>query len=103
MMTAMKQPDFYPHPVSAIEVRETHISIVFLTGPFAYKIKKPLGLQFLDFTTLEKRRHFCRREVVLNRRLSSSIYLSVEKIHWNGKRYALEGPGPVVEYAVKMQ
>lgn len=100
---AMKQPGFYPHPVSAIESRETHISKVFLTGRFAYKIKKPFNLEFLDFTTLEKRRHFCRREVILNRRLSDDLYLSVAKIRWDGVKYSLEGPGPVVEYAVKMR
>jgi hypothetical protein len=100
---AMNQPGFYPHPVTPIESRETHISKVFLTGPFAYKIKKPVNLEFLDFTTLEKRRHFCRREIILNRRLSKDLYLSVEKIHWDGVRYSLEGPGSVVEYAVKMR
>ncbi|MFH0727387.1 MAG: AAA family ATPase [Pseudomonadota bacterium] len=100
---AMKGPEFYPHPVGNIESRETHISKVFLTGQFAYKIKKPLDLEFLDFTTLEKRRHFCRREILLNRRLSVDLYLSVEKIHWDGVRYSLNGPGPVVEYAVKMR
>lgn len=100
---AMNRPDFYPHPVSAIETRETHISKVFLTGRFVYKIKKPLNLEFLDFTTLEKRRHFCRREVILNRRLSTDLYLGVAAIRWDGMRYALEGTGPVVEYAVKMR
>jgi uncharacterized protein len=100
---AMNRPEFYPHPVGPIESRETHISKVFLTGPFAYKIKKPLNLEFLDFTTLEKRRHFCRREIILNRRLTENLYLSVEKIHWDGVRYSLKGPGPVVEYAVKMR
>lgn len=98
----MKQPEFYPHPVEAIEIRETHISKVFLTGYYVYKLKKPVNFEFLDFSTPARRRHFCRREVILNRRLTQSLYLSVETIHWDGQRYALEGPGPVVEYAVKM-
>ena len=102
LFEAMKRPDFYPHRTDSIELRETHISKVFLTGRFVYKIKKPLNLEFLDFTTLEKRRRYCHQEVVLNRRLSSDIYLSVEKIYWDGKRYSLEGPGALVEYAVKM-
>jgi aminoglycoside phosphotransferase family enzyme/predicted kinase len=100
---AMKRPEFYPHPAAAIESRETHISRVFLTGSVVYKIKKPVNLEFLDFTSLEKRRHFCRREIILNRRLTENLYLSVEKIHWDGVRYSLTGPGPVVEYAVKMR
>jgi uncharacterized protein len=100
---AMNRPDFYPHPVGSIESRETHISKVFLTGSFVYKIKKPFNLEFLDFTTLEKRRHFCRREVILNRRLSQDLYVGVAAIRWDGIRYSLEGPGPVVEYAVKMR
>ncbi|MDX9788425.1 MAG: AAA family ATPase [Desulfobacterales bacterium] len=103
LFDAMKQPEFYPHSAASIESRETHISMVFLTGRVAYKIKKSVNLEFLDFTTLEKRRHFCRREVVLNRRLSEDIYLSVVKIYWDGERYALKGPGSVVEYAVKMR
>ena len=54
---AMEAEDFYPHAVDGIETRETHISKVFLAGPFVYKIKKPVDLGFLDFTTVEKRRH----------------------------------------------
>jgi hypothetical protein len=68
----MKQSDFYPHPADGIEIRETHISRVFLAGEFVYKIKKPLDLGFLDFTTLEKRRHFCTLEAELNQRLTKT-------------------------------
>ncbi len=96
------RPAFYPQKVDTVALRETHISKVFLTGRFVYKIKKPLDLGFLDFTTLEKRRRYCHQEVVLNRRLSRDVYLSVEKIYWDGTRYNLDGPGAVVEYAVKM-
>ena len=67
----MERPDFYPHPVAKIEQRETHISKVFLTGDYVYKIKKPINLEFLDFTTLTKRKHFCQQEVILNHRLSN--------------------------------
>lgn len=99
----MGHPDFYPHPVAAVEVRETHISKVFLAGGVVYKIKKPLDLGFLDFTTLEKRHHFCRQEVELNRRLAPDVYLDVVPISLENGTYRLEGPGTVVEYAVKMR
>jgi aminoglycoside phosphotransferase family enzyme/predicted kinase len=99
----MKRPDFYPHPADGIEIKETHISRVFLAGEFVYKIKKPLDLGFLDFTTIEKRRHFCTLEVELNQRLTKNIYLGVVSITISDKGYELGGPGPVVEYAVKMQ
>jgi len=100
---AMVRPDFYPHDVSTIEQRETHISKVFLTGEYAYKIKKPVYLEFLDFTTLEKRRHYCQQEVTLNKRLSTDIYLDVVPITQTNDRYYLAGPGEAVEYAVKMR
>ncbi len=100
---AMTRPDFYPHDVSTIEQRETHISKVFLTGEYAYKIKKPVYLEFLDFTTLEKRRHYCQQEVTLNRRLANDIYLAVVPITRKKDRCYLAGPGEAVEYAVKMR
>jgi len=103
VLQAMQRPDFYPHPVISIEQCETHISTVFLTGAFVYKIKKPVNLGFLDFTTLEQRRHFCEREVMLNRRLSRDIYLEVVPITWQPSGYQLHGPGDPVEYAVKMR
>ncbi|MGA1791789.1 MAG: AAA family ATPase [bacterium] len=100
---AMERPDFYPHPVSDIEQRETHISKVFLTGEYVYKIKKPVNLEFLDFTTLEKRYHFCRQEVILNRRLTRDVYLDVVPITCKEGHYELAGSGTPVEYAVKMR
>ena len=100
---AMENPDFYPHAVSTIEQRDTHISKVFLTGNFAYKIKKPINLEFLDFTTLDKRRHFCRQEIDLNRRLALDVYLDVIPITFQNGRYHMAGAGSIVEYAVKMR
>jgi aminoglycoside phosphotransferase family enzyme/predicted kinase len=99
----MQKPDFYPHSVDAVTLQETHISRVFLTGEFVYKIKKPVDLDFLDFTTLEKRRHFCRMEVELNRRLTHDIYQDVVSITKINQSYDLEGAGKAVEYAVKMK
>jgi len=57
---AMERPEFYPHPVKEVEQRETHISKVFMIGDYVYKIKKPVNLGFLDYTTLEKRKYYCQ-------------------------------------------
>ncbi len=103
LFQAMEKPNFYPHPVSCIEQRETHISKVFLTGDYVYKIKKPVNLEFLDFTTLEKRRYYCRQEVILNRRLTHNVYLDVVAITFKDGEYFMEGSGNPVEYAVKMR
>ena len=99
----MCRPEFYPHPVSSIEQRETHISHVFLTGDYVYKIKKPVNLDFLDFTTLEKRYYYCHQEVILNKRLSHNVYFDVISINIKDSKYHLNGPGAPVEYAVKMR
>lgn len=101
---AMADPDFYPHPVSGIIRRDTHISIVFLTGQWAYKLKKPLNLGFLDFKELADRRKFCEREVLLNRRLSKGIYKNIVTIFEKDKNtFSLTDGGIAVEYAVKMK
>jgi aminoglycoside phosphotransferase family enzyme/predicted kinase len=80
LIEALSRPEAYPHAVDAVEVHQTHISVVILAGPFAYKIKKPVNLGFLDFSTLEKRKHFCEEEVRLNRRLAPNVYLDVVPI-----------------------
>jgi aminoglycoside phosphotransferase family enzyme/predicted kinase len=103
LFRAMENPDFYPHPVKTVEQRETHISKVFLTGDYVYKIKKPVNLEFLDFTTLEKRRFYCHQEVILNHRLTRDVYLGVVAITFKDGEYHLDGPGDPVEYAVKMR
>ncbi|UCG13585.1 MAG: AAA family ATPase [Deltaproteobacteria bacterium] len=100
---ALSDPSFYPHPVKRIQIEETHISKVFLTGDFVYKLKKPVDLGFLDFTSLEKRRRFCEKEVLLNRRFSREVYLDVVAITLERDGYALNGPGKPVEYVVRMR
>ncbi len=101
---ALADPALYPHPVTHLERRETHISVVFLTGQWVYKLKKPVNFGFLDFSTLELRRFYCQREVVLNQRLSRNVYLEVVSIGRGADgRYRLGGPGPALEYAVKMR
>ncbi len=83
---------------------QTHISAIFLTGNYVYKIKKPVNFGFLDFTTLEKRKFYCQQEVELNRRLSPDIYLGVIEIRsLEGQILLGIGPGEIVEYAVVMK
>jgi hypothetical protein len=77
---ALARPEAYPHRPARVEVRETHISWVFLAGEFAYKLKKPLVLDFVDYGTAEKRREMCLDEVRLNRRLASGLYLGVRGV-----------------------
>jgi aminoglycoside phosphotransferase family enzyme/predicted kinase len=103
LIDALSNPAAYPFPVQAVEVRQTHISVVFLAGPYVYKVKKPLQLGFLDFSTLEKRRHFCDEEVRLNRRLAPTVYLGVVAISRTGAGLKIEGTGEPVEWAVKME
>ncbi|WP_456432316.1 bifunctional aminoglycoside phosphotransferase/ATP-binding protein [Thermosulfuriphilus sp.] len=101
---ALKAPQAYPFPVEHIQLIQTHISYVFIAGNYVYKVKKPVDFGFLDFTTLDKRRHFCQKEVELNRRLCPDLYLGVVEIVRNPKGEILfEGHGQVIEYAVKMR
>jgi aminoglycoside phosphotransferase family enzyme/predicted kinase len=96
-------PQAFPAPGGEVEVHQTHISVVFLIGQFAYKIKKPVDFGFVDYCTLEKRRHCCEEEVRLNRRLAPLVYLGVVPIAQEGERIRVEGTGPVIEWAVKMR
>jgi aminoglycoside phosphotransferase family enzyme/predicted kinase len=96
-------PARYPHPADRVELVETHISWVLLAGDRVYKIKKPVNLGFLDFTTLALRRRFCQDEVRLNRRLTSDIYLGVVEIKGSAEAPRFEGRGPTLEVAVVMR
>jgi aminoglycoside phosphotransferase family enzyme/predicted kinase len=100
---ALMRPDAYPDEVAQVRIEETHVSFLFFTGQRVYKVKKPVDYGFLDFTTLEKRRFYCHQEVALNSRLSPDVYLGVVPICEHEGRYRVEGPGDVVEYAVKMR
>jgi aminoglycoside phosphotransferase family enzyme/predicted kinase len=91
------------YPVEDVEVRHTHISVVFLAGPYVYKIKKPVDLGFLDFSTLAKRHHFWDEEVRLNRRLAPHVYQGVVPITRSDGSVRFEGQGVPVEWAVKME
>ncbi len=103
LQKALLNPEIYPDGPSFIKSMETHISLLFLTGNYVYKVKKPVDFGFLDFTSLEKRKFFCEQEVKLNRRLSPAIYLGVVRITKEGDRIRLGGEGEPVEYAVKMK
>ena len=103
LINALLKPEAYKHPVDVIELLETHISWVILTGDFAYKIKKPVDFGFLDFSTLEKRRYFCDEELRLNQRFAAKIYLEVVSITGNEGQPCIDGDGEVLEYAVKMK
>lgn len=92
----------YPHPAPEIKLVQTHISYVFLAGDFVYKFKKPVNFGFLDFTTLDKRQHFCEQELLLNRRLCPDLYLGTVTVNEQGGALSLNGPGVPVEYGVKM-
>jgi aminoglycoside phosphotransferase family enzyme/predicted kinase len=103
LLRALAEPSAYPFPVADVAVRQTHISAVFLAGPFVYKVKKPVNTGFLDFSTLGKRQHFCAEEVRLNRRLAPDVYLGVVPVVCHGGGLLFEGPGEPVEWAVKMR
>jgi aminoglycoside phosphotransferase family enzyme/predicted kinase len=100
---ALSSPAFYPHPVDQVRFLQTHISSVFLTGEFVYKLKKPVNFGFLDFSTVELRKLYCRAEVELNRRLAPAVYLRAAPITFDGERLALEGEGEEVDWVVVMR
>ncbi|MGB5345960.1 MAG: AAA family ATPase [Woeseia sp.] len=103
LVERLMEPAAFDHPVTSIERIETHISWVILTDSYAYKIKKPLVLDFLDFGTLERRRHFCEEELRLNRPWASDIYLDVIPVTESGGQLRFGGAGTPLEYALRMK
>ncbi len=100
----MTRTDFYPHHPETVELVQTHISYVFIAGNYVYKVKKPVNFGFLDFTTLEKRKFYCKEELRLNKRLAPSIYLDVVPIiRDNLGNLSSRGDGEIIEYAVRMK
>jgi aminoglycoside phosphotransferase family enzyme len=102
VVEALMKPEAYDEDPGSIELVQTHISFVFLTKNFVYKVKKAVDFGFLDFTTLEKRRFFCEKELELNRRLCGDMYLEVVPIN-RADAIRIKGAGETVEYAVKMK
>ncbi|WP_110947286.1 bifunctional aminoglycoside phosphotransferase/ATP-binding protein [Pseudomonas bohemica] len=103
LIAALQNPALFPHPVEQFQVIETHISWVLLTGPYVYKIKKPMNFGFLDFTTLSAREHFCQQELKLNQRLTEDLYLEVLPITGTAEAPQLGGTGEAIEYALKIR
>ena len=103
LITALQQPQAYNHPVTEIRLLETHISWIILTGDYAYKIKKPVDLGFLNFSTLKLRKHYCEQELQLNQRLAPEIYLEVVSLTGTAEQPQINGSGETFEYAVKMR
>lgn len=102
-MRLLQEPTAYPHPVKSIHLVQTHVSCVFLTGEYVYKIKKPVDFGFLDYRTLEQRRHWCEQELRLNQRLCPDIYLEVVPITLEEGHLTVGGSGTPIEWAVRMR
>ena len=104
IVESLQDPSAYDHPVEHVEMVQTHISVVLLTGAIAStRLKKPVNFGFLDFSTLELRERYCRREVELNSRLAPSIYLGVEKVTVRNGRAVVGGEGEAVDWVVVMR
>lgn len=103
LVAFLESPASYPHRPTTVRSTETHISWVFFAAPFVFKVKKPVNFGFLDFSSLEQRRHFCQREVELNRRLAPDIYCGVLPIYKKEESFAFEANGEVAEYCVQMK
>jgi aminoglycoside phosphotransferase family enzyme/predicted kinase len=100
---ALLKPSAYPEPTQTVTLVQTHVSFLFLTDSFVYKIKKPVDLGFLNFTTLDRRRFYCEEEVRLNRRLCPDVYLGVVKLRESSDGVTFSNNGQIVDYAVKMR
>ena len=99
----LQRPGSYPERPAAIEAIESHMSWVFLTDSYAYKLKKPVCYPFLDYSTIEARRENCAAEVRLNRRFAPEIYLGVVPLNIERSGdLRLGGEGKPCDWLVKM-
>jgi hypothetical protein len=98
----LRRPECYPHPTDGVEIVQTHISIVCLAGDRVYKLKKPVTLPFLDFSTSALREHFCREELRLNRRVCPWVYVDVVPLRRSVRGLNFCGEGDVIDHAVLM-
>ncbi|MFC2017326.1 gluconokinase [Chloroflexota bacterium] len=103
MVQALLDPKAYPSAPQGVELMQTQMSFVFLTDNYVYKVKKPVNLGYLDYTTPERRHFYCQREVELNRRLCPDAYLGIVPITQDKGNILVGGQGEVIEYAVKMR
>ena len=102
LIAALRQPARYAHAVERVELLQTHISCILLAGDYAYKIKKPVNLGFLDFSTLAARRHYCEEELRLNRRTAPGLYMDVLAIGGSESAPVIGGGGAAIEFALRM-
>lgn len=102
-LKSLLKPDAYPEAVTGVELVQTHVSYIFLTDRYAYKIKKPVDFGFLNFSTIDRRRFYCNEEVRLNRRLCPDIYEGVVELRETPAGAAFHGNGTIIDYAVKMK
>jgi aminoglycoside phosphotransferase family enzyme/predicted kinase len=103
ILKSLLKPDAYPEDVTGVELVQTHVSYIFLTDRYAYKIKKPVDFGFLNFSTIDRRRFYCNEEVRLNRRLCPDIYEGVVELYETPSGAAFHGTGSIIDYAVKMK
>jgi aminoglycoside phosphotransferase family enzyme len=103
LIQALLNPEAYPVETPSVELVQTQISYVFLAGEHVYKIKKPVDFGFLDYSTLEKRLFYCKKEIELNRRLCPDAYLGVVQIAFDDSCYRIGGEGTAIEHAVHMR
>jgi aminoglycoside phosphotransferase family enzyme/predicted kinase len=103
LIAFLQSESSYPHRPRVVRSIQTHISWVFIASPFVFKVKKPVNLGFVDFGTLEKRHHFCQRELELNRRLCPDTYLGVVPIYKSGANFSFAPEGKIAEYTLKMR
>ena len=103
MIAALLRPQAYPHPTGMIQVLQTHSAWVILTGPYAYKIKKPVNFGFLDFSTQALRQQDSEEELRLNRRLFPELYLDLQPVHGPPSQASFCGAGPGIDVALRMR
>jgi len=102
-LESLLHPRAYPHAVTAVQLVETHVSWVLLTGEFAYKVKRPVHYPFVDLRSSERRAFLCYEEVRLNRRFAAELYLHVCRITLEDGEARIDGQGAVIEHAVRMR
>src|SRR5208337_1664065 len=103
LLKSLLMPDAYPEPTKSVRLLQTHVSFLFITDNYVYKIKKPVDLGFLNFTSIDRRRFYCNEEVRLNRLLCPEIYLGVVEVLESASGATFTGEGKVIDYAVKMK
>ena len=103
LLDSLLNPKAYPEATATVQMIQTHVSYLFLTDQYVYKIKKPVDFGFLNFSTIDRRRFYCHEEIRLNQRLCPTIYLGVVEVRETPKGVSFQGDGQVVDYAVKMR